>query len=157
YVIPDDAMIGIVQIHPKKVEDLAQLRRLDAGIRRAFGSMIVAAVARGEALPDDQLPPKRARSLTPQREALVSTMNVLVNSIAAENQLPPTLLIPRAALERVARDLPQTREEFETALGVSAWRAQLIVEPLWRFVTGHAPLRIEGYGEGVPHTVVGEG
>ena len=156
YVIPDDAMIGIAQIRPKSLEDLAQLRRLDNGVRRTFGKMIIDAVMRGEAVPEDDLPVKPVRALTPQRESLVSTMNVLVNAIAAENDLPATLLVPRSALERVARELPQTYDEFVQTLGLAPWRRELIVEPLWRFLSGRVPLRIEGYGEGVPRTVVGE-
>ncbi|MGH7715402.1 MAG: HRDC domain-containing protein, partial [Vulcanimicrobiaceae bacterium] len=156
YVIPDDAMVGIAQIRPKTIEDLAQLRRLDNGIRRTFGKMIVDAVARGEMIPENDLPAKPIRSLTPQRESLVSTMNVLVNAIAAENDLPATLLAPRAALERVARELPQTYDAFVETLGLAPWRRELIVEPLWRFLSGRVPLRIEGYGEGVPRTIVGE-
>lgn len=156
YVIPDDAMIGIAQIRPKTQEDLAQLRRLDNGVRRTFGKMIIEAVKRGESVPEDDLPAKPVRSLTPQRESLVSTMNVLVNAIAAENDLPATLLVPRSALERVARELPQTYDAFVQTLGLAPWRRELIVEPLWRFLSGRVPLRIEGYGEGVPRTVVGE-
>lgn len=156
YVIPDDAMVGIAQIRPKTTEDLAQLRRLDNGIRRTFGKMIIDAVNRGEMIPENDLPAKPIRSLTPQRESLVSTMNVLVNAIAAENDLPATLLAPRAALERVARELPQTYDAFVETLGLAPWRRELIVEPLWRFLSGRVPLRIEGYGEGVPRTIVGE-
>ncbi|HEY1728895.1 MAG TPA: HRDC domain-containing protein [Candidatus Baltobacteraceae bacterium] len=156
YVIPDDAMVGIAQIRPKTTEDLAQLRRLDNGIRRTFGKMIVDAVKRGEEIPENDLPAKPIRSLTPQRESLVSTMNVLVNAIAAENDLPATLLAPRSALERVARELPQTYDAFVATLGLAPWRRELIVEPLWRFLSGRVPLRIEGYGEGVPRTIVGE-
>jgi len=156
YVIPDDAMVGIAQIRPKNIEDLGQLRRLDNGVRRTFGRAIVDAVIRGEAVPEDELPARPMRSLTPQRESLVSTMNVLVNAIAAENDVPPTLLVPRAALERVARELPATHDAFVDALDLAPWRRDLVVEPLWRFLGGHAPLRIEGYLEGVPRTVVGE-
>jgi ribonuclease D len=156
YVIPDDAMVGIAQIRPKTIEELAQLRRLDNGVRRTFGKMILQAVARGETIPEDELPAKPTRSLTPQRESLVSTMNVLVNAIAAENDLPPTLLVPRAALERAARELPQTLEEFAEVLNLAPWRRALVVEPLWLFLSGSAPLRIVGYQQGVPRTVVGE-
>ncbi|MGA3037870.1 MAG: HRDC domain-containing protein [Vulcanimicrobiaceae bacterium] len=156
YVIPDDAMVGIAQIRPKTTDDLAQLRRLDNGIRRTFGKMIIDAVRRGEEIPENDLPAKPIRSLTPQRESLVSTMNVLVNAIAAENDLPATLLAPRAALERVARELPQSYDAFVDTLGLAPWRRELIVEPLWRFLSGRVPLRIEGYGEGVPRTIVGE-
>ena len=157
FVIPDDAMVGIVQVRPKTIEDLTQLRRIDNGIRRTFGQSIVDAVARAEALPDDELPSRPVRSLTPQRESLVSTMNVLVNAIAAEYELPATLLVPRSALERVARELPPNREEFVEALDLAPWRQQLVVDPLWRFLSGRAPMRIEGYAEGVPRTVIGEG
>ena len=156
YIIPDDAMVGIAQIRPKTVEDLAQLRRLDNGIRRAFGKLIVDAVRRGEGLAEEELPAKPIRSLTPQRESLVSTMHVLVNAIAAMNDIPAALLVPRMALERVARELPQTYEEFVDTLGLAPWRRELIVEPLWRFLTGHSPLRIDGYEEGVPRTVLAE-
>ncbi len=156
YVIPDDAMLGIVQLRPKSVDDLSQLRRLDNGMRKHYGAAIVAAVARGEATPDEDLPHKPARTLTPPRETLVSTMNVVVNAIASDNDLPPTLLAPRAALERIARELPASHEAFVATLDLSPWRTELVGEPLWRFVTGGEPLRIVGYAEGVPRTVVGE-
>ena len=45
YIIPDDVMAGIVSLRPQTRDDLAQLRRLDAGGRKAFGDRIVAAVA----------------------------------------------------------------------------------------------------------------
>jgi ribonuclease D len=156
YVIPDDAMVGIAQIRPKSPEDLSQLRRLDNGIRRAFGKLILDAVKRGEAVAEQDLPPRPTRSLTPQRDSLVSTMHVLVNAIAAQNDIPAALLAPRPALERVARELPQTYESFVETLGLAPWRRELIVEPLWRFLTGRARLRIEGYSEGGPRTVLGE-
>lgn len=156
YIIPDDAMVGIAQIRPKAAEDLAQLRRLDGGIRRAFGKLIIEAVKRGETIPEEELPTKAVRSLTPQRESLVSTMHVLVNAIAAMNDIPAALLVPRMALERVARELPQTYEEFVETLGLAPWRRELIVEPLWRFLSGRAPLRIDGYQQGVPRTVLAE-
>ena len=34
YVIPDDVIAGLAGLRPKTIEDLAQLRRLDAGVRR---------------------------------------------------------------------------------------------------------------------------
>src|SRR6202022_3098709 len=80
YVLPDDVMVGLVQLRPKSVEDLAQLRRIDSGTRRNLGERIVEAVRRGEAIPEDELPPRAPKPLGPQREALVSTMAVLVGA-----------------------------------------------------------------------------
>ena len=152
YVLPDDVMVGIVQLRPKAVEELSQLRRVDAGTRRNLGERIVDAVKRGEALPDDDLPPRAPKPLGPQREALVATMAVLVSALAAENELPTTMLLPRAALERIAREAPQTPEALGDVVNLTAWRRELVVEPLWQLLTGNSVLRVRGYAEAEPRT-----
>ena len=152
YVLPDDVMVGLVQLRPKTVEELSQLRRIDAGTRRNLGERIVEAVRRGEAIAEDELPPRAPKPLGAQREALVSTMAVLVSALAAENDLPTTLLLPRAALERIAREAPQTPEALGDVVNLTSWRRQLAVEPLWRLLSGESVLRVRGYGNGDPRT-----
>ncbi len=98
YIIPDDVMAPIVSLRPSRRDDLAALRRLDAGIRKAFGERIVAAVAAGVALDEAELPRKPARPPGSEREAIASCLSVLVNAIAADNGLPPALLVTRTAL-----------------------------------------------------------
>jgi ribonuclease D len=153
YVLPDDVMIGLVSLRPKSVDELGQLRRLDAGARRNLGEPIIEAVRRGEALPEDELPPRAPKPLGAQREALVTTMAVLVSALAAENNLPTTLLLPRAALERIAREAPQSPEALGDLVELTAWRRQLAVEPLWQLLSGERVLRVERYLEGDPRTV----
>ena len=150
YVMPDDVVGGLATLRPRSVEDLAQLRRLDPGTRRALGASILEAVARGEALREEDLPPKFSRPLGNARETLVSLMSVVVGELAQENELPSSLLVPRASLERAAREVPRTREEFERVLGLSPWRTQLVGEPLWRLLSGESSMRIEGYATGEP-------
>ncbi len=150
YILPDDVVGGLATVRPRSLEDLAQLRRLDAGTRRALGEQILGAVRRGEAIDEAHLPPKVARPLGNARETLVSLMNVVVGELAQENELPASLLAPRASLERVAREVPRTREEFEQVLGLSAWRTSLLGEALWRLLSGESSLRIEGYATGDP-------
>jgi ribonuclease D len=152
YVMPDDVMIGLVQLRPHAVEELSQLRRIDNGMRRNLGERIVEAVRRGEALPDDELPPRAPKPLGPQREALVATMAVLVGALAADNDLPTTLLLPRSALERIAREAPQTPDALADAVELTPWRRELVVEPLWELLAGDAVLRVRGYREGDPRT-----
>jgi ribonuclease D len=149
YVIPDDVIAGLASLRPKNLDDLAQLRRLDAGARRNLGDKILEAVARGEAVEEDALPEKPQRPLGQARDTLASVMGVLVGEVARQNELPPSLLVPRAALERVARGAPD-REHFESVLGLSPWRFELIGEPLWRLLSGQAGLEIEGYADGDP-------
>ena len=150
YVMADDVLAGLATMRPKRIEELAQLRRLDAGTRKTLGDQILEAVARGEAIPDAELPDRPSRPLGTQREGLVAVMNVLIAAIAQENEMPSSLLVPRAALERVAREVPPTSQDLEAALDLSPWRSALVVGPLWRLLSGDAALKIESYTSGEP-------
>lgn len=151
YIIPDDVMAGIVALRPDKRDDLAQLRRLDAGARKAYGDRIVEAVAAGLAVDEADLPRKPARPPGAEREAIVSCLSVLVNAIASENRLPAALLTTRAALERVARELPPTVEEIGRVLDASGWRASLVAGPLHELLSGEVALTVAGAERGAPH------
>lgn len=150
YVLADDVVGGLAVLKPKRVDELDQLRRLDAGARRQLGQSIIEAVERGEAIPEDELPRRPERPLGQSRDTLAAVMGVIVGEIARDNELPQSLLVPRAALERVARELPKDREALEAALELSHWRTQLVAEPLWRLLSGEAHLAIEGYADGDP-------
>lgn len=156
FVLPEDVMAGLVHVRPKAPEDLAQLRRLDAGMRRQLGAQIVEAIQRGEAIPEEELPPKAPRPLSSQREAFVALMAVLVNAVAAENNVPSVLLLSRSSLERVARELPPTIDDLRAMLALAPWRERLILEPLWEVMNGRRALRVAGYDQGVPRPVFGE-
>jgi ribonuclease D len=144
-------MAGIVSLRPTSRDDLAQLRRLEGGARKAYGDRIVAAVAAGVALPDDELPRKPPRMPGGDREAVVSCLAVLANAIATENDLPPGLVVTRSALERVARELPASAEALAATLDAGDWRARLVAEPLFALLTGRVALTISGSERGAPH------
>jgi ribonuclease D len=152
YVLPDDVLVGLVGLRPASVEELSQLRRLDAGMRKHIGARIIEAVAAGEAIPEAALPPRAPRPLGAQRDALVSAIALLINAVAAANELPTALLVSRVEIERIARDLPQSSEEVAALLDLAPWRADLVVGPLWQFLSGERVLRIAGYRDGLPRT-----
>lgn len=154
YILPDDVLIGLVSLRPKSVEELAQLRRLDAGARRHFGAQIVEAIARGEAIPEEQLPPRAPRPLGAQRDALVSAVALLVNAVAAANDLPATLVLGRNDIERIVRELPAGPEGIAELAGLTHWRRDLIAEPVHRLLTGELAIRVEGYADGQPRMVL---
>ena len=150
YIMADDVLAGLATMRPKELDDLAQLRRLDAGTRKSLGTAILEAVAAGEAIAEHDLPQRPSRPLGNQREGLVSIMSVLAAAIAQQNDLPSSLLVPRAALERIAREVPQDAKALEEALDLNPWRSALIVDPLWRLLSAQAALEIEGYSDGDP-------
>ncbi len=155
YVLPDDVLAGIVALRPKSVDELGQLRRLDPGMRKSIGARIIEAVRLGEALPEDTLPPRAPRPLGAQRDALVAALALLVNAVAAANDLPSTLLLARSDLERIARETPGSPEALAEVLGLRPWRRDLIVEPLWQLLTGERVLRIVDYQSGNPRAELG--
>jgi ribonuclease D len=154
YIMPDDVLAGLATLRPHRVEELAQLRRFDAGGRRALGQAILDAIKAAEALPEDALPPRVNRPLGNARETLVSLMSVVVGEIARENDIPASLLAPRASLERVARDVPADRDAFAETLALTSWRMHLVGERLWQLLSGQAAMRIEGYADGDPRILL---
>jgi len=150
YVLPDYVVAGLAVLKPAKLEDLSQLRRLDGAMKRQLGAAMLDAVARGLALDDADLPQRPARPAAPARDALVGFLGAAIAEIARGADLPASLLVPRAALERLAREIPRDRAAFEHALALQPWRLALVAEPLWRLCSGTAALKIEGYERGDP-------
>jgi ribonuclease D len=150
YIVPDDAMSAIVHMRPDSLDDLAQLRRIDAGMRKAYGDQLVAAVKRGTALSDADLPLRPVRPPGHDREALVACLSVLTSAIAAENGLPPSLLLPRVTLERIARELPATVEAVAHAVDEDGWRSALIAAPLHDLLHGRTALVVHGTERNAP-------
>jgi ribonuclease D len=150
YIIPDDVVGGLATLRPKRVEELTQLRRLDAGVRRQLGDAIIKGVARAESLDESELPERPKRPLGPARDTLAALMAVAAGEIARRQDVPANLLVPRSVLERIAREVPPDRESLESALELRPWRLALLVDPLWRLLSGEASLTVEGYAEGNP-------
>jgi ribonuclease D len=150
FIIPDDVMPALVHLRPKSLEDLTQLRRLDAGIRRAFGERILAAVAAGLSLDEHELPTRPSRPRGRDREAIAAALSVLVSGIADEHDLPASLIAPRAALDRIARELPATTEGIAAELDGGHWRAELVAAPIHDLLCGKTALAVHGAADGNP-------
>jgi ribonuclease D len=151
YVMPDDVVSGLATLRPKRAEDLLQLRRLDANARKQHGAAILEAIAQVERLPEEELPERPKRPLGSTRDTLVSLMSIVVGEIAREHDIAPSLLVPRAALERVSRELPSNSQALAAALDLSPWRLNLVEEPLRRLLLGEASLAVEGYASADPN------
>ena len=44
------------------------------------------------------------------------------------------------------------RAELAALLDLTPWRRELVVGPLWQFLSGERVLRIAGYRDGLPRT-----
>jgi ribonuclease D len=156
YILADDVMAGIVALRPSAIEDLAQLRRFDAGARKSLGDRVVAAVGTALALDEDELPRRSVRPSGPDRDALAAALAVLVGGIAERNQLPASLLLSRATIERIAREFPETYKAMEELLGAGTWRADLLARPLTDLLHGRTVIGVERDALGEPRVTARE-
>jgi hypothetical protein len=60
--------------------------------------------------------------------------------------------VSRGEIEKLAREGPQSAADLTELLGLTPWRRDLVIGPLWSFLSGERVLRIAGYAEGAPRT-----
>lgn len=113
--------------HP--VRDLAQLGKV-RGVGRElvgrWGEEILAAIERGLAVPDDDLPrfPRGPRRPPPDPDfdGRLQALKTRRNALAEQYGLQPGVLCPNAILEAIARDLPGSVEELRGIPGLREWQ-----------------------------------
>lgn len=116
----------------KPVADVTELARVRGVGREAvsrWGSEILAAVARGLAVPDNELPrierpPRRAIDL--EHLARVERLKGARNAAAVRLKLAPGVLCPNGTLEAIAKAGPRSHEELTALPGVRRWQVGAI-------------------------------
>ncbi|HPB29916.1 MAG TPA: HRDC domain-containing protein [Candidatus Sumerlaeota bacterium] len=102
-------------------------RRLDA-LRRAL--------RRGESRPQEEWPPARIRESIPEMDDLLLEIQGALKeeclAVAKELALAPSLIAPRAALARIARERPGSPEEVMQSCGLMSWQAMLMMDGIRR-------------------------
>ncbi|HEX4903421.1 MAG TPA: ribonuclease D [Acidimicrobiales bacterium] len=141
-VLPDLALAGIAQRPPSTVEDLVKIRGLrERGIPRNLRDDVLAAVARGRALPADQVRYPEARPVPAELRAAVPLLMSWVAQRARELDLDPAVLATRGDLEGFLRG------DDDNRLG-TGWRAEALAEDIEALLEGRAGLSF-ARGEGL--------
>jgi ribonuclease D len=103
-IVRDEALLEIAASRPRRVADLARVRALPKAVAEGgFGDGILAAVTRGEALPDSECPavtdrPQLPRGIGP----VVELLKVLLKSKCETNHVAAKLIASVSDLERIA-------------------------------------------------------
>ena len=109
--------------------DLARVRGVGREVVSRWGREILAAIARGLAVPDSQLPriERSARRIVDvELMARVERLKGARNAAADRLKLAPGVLCPNGTLEAIAKAGPHSREELERVAGVRRWQAGAI-------------------------------
>lgn len=105
-VVRDESILDIAGHAPETIEDLARLRGLSKGFAESRqGQELLAAIARGRAVPESQLPPAlQSPDLPPGLGPVVELLKVLLKLKCEEHNVAQKLVASTSDLERIAAD-----------------------------------------------------
>lgn len=134
-ILGNQALLEMSASPPADVRDLPRVTGLSEGMAQRRGREIIAAIRRGQAVPEDELPrwprsPRWERDL--ELEARVEALKEARTRAAAELGLDPGFVVPRATLEEIGRARPRTPEELERVPGVRRWQVEAVGDVLLR-------------------------
>lgn len=103
-LLRDEALLEVAATAPTGTSDLARSRSLTRGIVEGpIGDALLAAVARGAAVPTDQAPRMAERAdLPPGRAPLVELLKVLLKTKCEQHDVAQKLIASSADLEHIA-------------------------------------------------------
>jgi ribonuclease D len=124
-VMGNEALVKLASLRPQTGDELGRIRGVGAENASRRGEEILAAIARGLAVPDAELPRferQQRRRPDPAFERRVERLKAWRTPAAARYDLPPGLIAPNGSLEALARAAPTTLEELEVVPGIRRWQ-----------------------------------
>ena len=134
-VLGNEQLLEMAKRRPTSRDELAAIKGMPRGLLDARAGEMLAAIQRGLAVPDADLPrfPKSPRwERDPDFDSRVSTLKTVRDEAAARLDLDPGVLCARERLEAVARKNPKSIEELESVNELRRWQRAVLGE---RFIT----------------------
>ena len=143
-VIGNEQLLAIAKEQPVTRETLGAIKGMPRGLLESRGAELVAAVRRGLAVPDAELPrfpraPRWERDV--DFDARVAALKAVRDEAAQRLDLDPGVLGARDRLEAVARKNPASPEQLTNIPELRRWQAEVLGEA---FVRALAPFRKKG-------------
>lgn len=128
-VMGNEALFEIARQQPRDKSQLATIKGMPRGILERNAGDILAAVERGMAVPESDLPrfPRAARwDRDPDFDANVARIKDVRDRAAERLQLDPGVLCSRDRMEAVARRKPATLDELLEIPELRRWQAEVL-------------------------------
>ncbi|MDR3515004.1 MAG: ribonuclease D [Azospirillaceae bacterium] len=137
-VLRDEALLEIAAHGPRTIDDLARTRGLGRSVAEGrFGVELMAAVERGLALPDSELPTLEPRMEPPPGIApIIELLRVLLKMVCDDNHVATKLVANAADLEAIAAD------DDAPVPALKGWRRDLFGEAALALKHGRLALAI---------------
>ncbi|HEY0969831.1 MAG TPA: HRDC domain-containing protein [Gemmatimonadales bacterium] len=132
-VIGNEALLSMARGQPRTRAALAAVKGMPRGVLEQRGADILAAVERGLAVPDADLPrfPRAPRwDRDPDFDDRVSRLRAARDRAAERLDLDPGVLCSRDRLETIARKQPRTLDDVRESGTLRNWQVEVIGEEL---------------------------
>jgi ribonuclease D len=137
-VLGADMLVRLAATRPLAPEDLAGIAGCTPRVRQRYGSGILAAVGRGMAIAEPDLPLFRPSRKSRPLSGVVRRIESLLawRPLAAERTgLDPGLLLPRRLIEQVAGANPESLEALARVDGIRRWRVDSFGSEILEVIT----------------------
>lgn len=134
-VLGNQALLEMSASPPDSERELSKYTGLSEGMAQRRGREIMAAVRRGQEVPDGSLPrfpPAKRWDRDPDFDARVDALKNARNRQAEVLDLDGGFLMSRALLEEVARARPNSEAELAAVSGVRRWQVEALGPQLLR-------------------------
>jgi ribonuclease D len=134
-ILGNESLVGLAALRPRDSEAILTVRGCTSNVVRRAGEAIVAAVERGLAVPESELPVRRNRPRPVIPGAVQRRREVLrIWRVEASKQvgLDPGVIFPQRLIDRLSADPPTSVEALARVEGVGRWRAELFGADLLR-------------------------
>ena len=124
-VIGNEQLLEISRVHPASREDLTKVKGMSRSVLEQRGGEIIAAVKRGLAVPDADLPkfPRAPRwDRDPDFDSRVSAIKTARDEAAKRLSMDPGVLCSRDRMEAVARKNPVSVDELADVSELRRWQ-----------------------------------
>ena len=124
HIVSAETLLALAEAPPPNVGEVA--RALAAAPRQAGEAAVVfAAITRGLALPEDELPARaqgERSSPSPAAHRRVKALRAWRDEQAERSRLDPSIVMPQRLVERLAAAGPRTLAELAAVEGLGRWR-----------------------------------
>ncbi len=141
-VVANEVLLEIARSQPTTQDALGKIKGMPRGMVERAASDVLAAVARGLAVPEAQLPrfPKSARwEKDPEFDDKVGRLKAVRDEAAHRLELDPGVLGSRERLEAVARLVPRAVEELAAIPELRRWQIAEMGEAFVKALSGFKP------------------
>jgi ribonuclease D len=142
-VVQDEMLVEIARRQPERPEDLKALRRLHPKEIARSGEEIVEAVARGQAVPKNELPVlPRIPEEDPELNVTADLLAVLLRHLARGASIATSYLATKKDLVRLIQHLRNGADDDPPRI-LAGWRHELAGRTLVRLLEGELCLRVD--------------